>query len=527
MELTGNPFVDGGLTVLTHLSGKAGVDELGLGDISRTLGDGSDLCRTNGLLKSFTMVFGTNGPLTQYAYKKSGTNEIIYKAVLQRLTAASFDEGRSGESCELTGIRTKFDFHQACAEALREGGQRIPERKWVGRDWVPLAGSLGNDAQALPAASRPLHVSALALLALQFLPQGLALFQGRLACYQSTYDALSRELISDVVDTYRNQLAAGNGDIQGKGKGTAFTVEQLLKVFGKLKRAKREARLPDHTELYLWLFSNSGASADCRIVAIPDHALRFLWQCLENDLRGDVDYLVANEPKDPRLQLLTAIRDQRDYRGLYPFKKWPGASQRFYEFYQGRICGWKGGSLKVARRLARMAAASVDGKQLRDLGKAENRNSVRRLMPGELSLKEYDWLFPSTRHPIRTNPRGWDLIRYYGSRDGIDDTPLPEEVPVKTTHPKVTAIADEYFRTRKRKRIKNVLDRMARRDIGLRWLQDVFCEMAEKHPEFELGEWDEFVCDEEGRPVAYELLFQIRLRLANLYRISGENEEVT
>ena len=526
MEFTGNPFVDGGLAVLTHLAGKPDVGKLGLRDISTTLGDGSEIAKTNSLLKSFTMVFGTNGPLTQYAYKKSGTNEIIYKAVLKRLSAAAFDEGRSGQPCELTGIRTQFDFHQACVGALREGGQKIPERKWVGRDWVPLAGSLGNDAQALPAASRPLHVSAMALLALQFLPQGLALFQGRLACYQSTYDALSQELTSDVVDTYRNQLAAGNGDIQGKGEGTAFTVRRLLAVLGKLKKAKKEAQLPDHTELYLWLFSNSGASADCRIVSIPDHALRFLWQCLENDLLGEIDYLLGNESKDPRVQLLTAIREQRDYRGLYPFKKWPGASQRFYEFYQGRICGWKGGSLKAARHIARLASLSIDGRELRDLGKAENRNSVRRLMPGVLSLEEYDWLFPSTRHPIRTNPRGWDLLRYYASRDGIEDLSLPEEVPVKTTHPKVTAIADEYFRTRPRKRIKNVLDRMARRDIGLRWLQDIFCEMAEKHPEFELGEWDEFVCDEDGRPIPYELLFQIRLRLANLYRISGENEEV-
>ena len=90
-----------------------------------------------------------------------------------------------------------------------------------------------------------------------------------------------------------------------------------------------------------------------------------------------------------------------------------------------------------------------------------------------------------------------------------------------TTHPKVLAIADEYFRTRSTKRIKSVLERMARRDVGLRWLQDVFCEMAEKHPDFELGDWDEFVCDEQGRPIPYELLFQIRLRLANLYRDSS------
>lgn len=525
MEFTGNPFVDGGLAVVTHLAAKSDVNELTLSDIAAAVGDGGELCRTNSRLKSFTMVFGTNGPLTQPAYKKSGANEIIYRAVLRKLADAMLDEGQAGEPCELTGIRTQFDFHQTCVEALREGGQKLPERKWVGRDWVPLAGSLGNDAQALPAASRPLHVSALALLALQFLPQGLFLFQGRLACYQSTCSPLVQQLTASEVDDYQNQLAAGSYEIHGKGEGSASALMRLLKVFGSLREARSVARLPEHTDLYLWLFSNSGASADCRIVPIPDRVLRFLWECVEEDFSGEVDGLVRNEPKDPRFQLLTAIREERDFRGLYPYKKWPGASQRFYEFYQRKVCGWKGKSLEVARRLAGLAVQNVDAKQLRDLGKIENRNAIRKLIPDALTLEEYDCLFPSSRQPVRSDARGWDLLRYYVLREKVENTTLPEEVPVRTTHPKVLAIADEYFRTRSRKRIKSVLERMARRDVGLRWLQDVFCDMAEKHPEFELGEWDEFVCDEEGRPVAYELLFQIRLRLANLYRVLGNETQ--
>jgi len=521
MELTGNPFVDGGLAVVAHLAGRSGIGELSPSDISTTLSDGTELCKANLRLKSFTMVFGTNGPLTQPAYKKSGANEIVYKAVLRRLATAMLEEGQGGEPCELTGIRTLFDFHRTCVEALREGGQKLPERKWVGRDWVPLAGSLGNDAQALPAASRPLHVSALALLALQFLPQGLFLFQGRLACYQSTYSPLVQQLTAGEVDDYENQLAAGNYEIHGKGEGSASALTRLLRVFGALQQARSEARLPAHTDLYLWLFSNSGAGADCRIVPIPDRVLRFLWECVEADFSGEVDALVRNEPKDPRFQLLTAIREERDFRGLYPFKKWTGASQRFYELYQQRVCGCKGKPLEVARRLASLAVLSVDEKKLRELGKIENRNAIRKLMPDALTLEEYDWLFPSSRHPVRSDPRGWDLLRYYASREKIENTALPEEIPVRTTHPKVLAIADEYFRTRSRKRIKSVLERMARRDIGSRWLQDIFCDMAEKHPEFELGEWDEFVCDGEGRPAPYELLFQIRLRLANLYRVSS------
>jgi hypothetical protein len=177
--------------------------------------------------------------------------------------------------------------------------------------------------------------------------------------------------------------------------------------------------------------------------------------------------------------------------------------------------------------VASLAVKKVDAKRLRDLGKSENRNAVRKLIADALTLEEYDWLFPSSHHPVRTSGRGWDLLRYYVSREKIENAALPEEYPMPTTHPKVLAIADEYFRTRSTKRIKSVLERMARRDIGLRWLQDVFCEIAEKHPDFELGDWDEFVCNEEGRPMPYEVLFQVRLRLANLYRVSdGENQEV-
>ncbi len=72
MELTGNPFVEGGLAVATHLAGRSNPREVTLSDLTKTLGDGTELCRANSRLKSFTMIFGTNGPLTHPAYKKSG-----------------------------------------------------------------------------------------------------------------------------------------------------------------------------------------------------------------------------------------------------------------------------------------------------------------------------------------------------------------------------------------------------------------------------------------------------------------------
>jgi hypothetical protein len=67
-------------------------------------------------------------------------------------------EGRVGQRCELTGIKTDFDFYAVCANALGQAGSTVPEQKWLGRDWIPLGGSLGNGAQALPGASRSMRV---------------------------------------------------------------------------------------------------------------------------------------------------------------------------------------------------------------------------------------------------------------------------------------------------------------------------------------------------------------------------------
>jgi hypothetical protein len=49
--------------------------------------------------------------------------------------------------------------------------------------------------------------------------------------------------------------------------------------------------------------------------------------------------------------------------------------------------------------------------------------------------------------------------------------------------------------------------------------------MAEQYPDWDLGTWDEFVCNEEGNVVSYELFFQFRLYLSNLYREATSNSQ--
>ena len=346
MELTGNPFVDTGLMVVTALAKRQRTSDLTFEDIRAVFGDGDQLARHNERLKCFTMVFGTNGPLTQAAYQKKRKNKELYVSIVKRFLDFAATEAGAGPRCDLTGIRTEFNFQTTCAQALRDAGLGVPEKKYLGRDWVPLGGSLGNDAQALPVASRPLHVSALALLALQYLPLGVRLFKGKLTCPQSTYEELVQAWVNNIVEDNQNRLRAGQTEILSVRGAVAAKYSRYL-----CSGAEEVSEVPG-TEMRLWLFSNSGAGADCGTEEIPDRALRFIYRATAR-FGSEIRRLIGTEPKDSRQQLFECIREERDYPGLYPFKKQPGASPEFYEFYQREIRMANISGLAAARKLAR------------------------------------------------------------------------------------------------------------------------------------------------------------------------------
>ncbi len=526
MELTGNPFVDTGLMVLATLAERDSVASLSWADIRQVFGDGQRLAPDNQRLKCFTMVFGTNGPLTQPAYKKSGKNEQIYISIVGELLRSAEQEGHSGPRCDLSGIRTDFSLQAVCSRALREAGLPAPERKWPGRDWIPLGGSLGNDAQALPSASRPLHVSALALFSLQYLPLGLFLFKGKLTCYQSTATELTQALVSEVVAENQNRLNLGETEILGKGSGTRIVLDFLINHFESLKDIIGSNALPRNTELLLWRFSNSGTGADCQIEQVPERTLAFVYDAISAGFGSEIRRLLTNDPKDSRVQFFECIRSGRDYPGLYPYKKWPGASAAFYEFYQCGVRQVNGAALAVARKLATVMIERAEKKRLKEIQKSDflmsgaGRSYTRKFIIESLTIEEYDTLFPSGRHPIRIEPSGWQYLRYYLSRKEVDAW-KPGSVAtlsMRTTHPKIVQLAEAYAKEKEPKKIKSLLDRIAQRKVDIRWLEDLFCRMAEQYPDWNLGTWDELVCNEEGKVVAYELFFQFRLYLSNLYR---------
>ena len=221
--------------------------------------------------------------------------------------------------------------------------------------------------------------------------------------------------------------------------------------------------------------------------------------------------------------MFECVRAARDYPGLYTYKKQAGASPEFYEFYQREIRGATQEGLNVARKLAQLILQE-DPRRRKEIQKPEfirsqsGRSLIRKYIIAHLTTEEYHKLFPSERHPIRTSTAAWEQLRYYLTTPHPDARPIePPGNVMKTTHPKIVQIAETYRDIEPRK-IKDLLNRMAMRKIGVRWLQDKFCRLAQEHKDWNLGDWDEFVCDEDGKIVAFELLFQLRLYLSNLYR---------
>ncbi len=551
---TGNPFVDTGWTIITHLAKKDDISELNIDDVKKVLNDTQkNVVEWNSKLKSFTMVFGTNNSLYQagYGYKKgkgpSDRNKKIYRMEVSGLLDAIEKDSNNGYICESCGATADFDFAAYCKNVFSQLGEKLKEGKTIGRDWFPLSGSLGSDAQSLPAASRSMNICPKCLFAIHYLPIGLILLGGRPAIFQSTSKLLTMDLVGAIVDETISRLNTGNYETIGKGEGTKVLVNRLLKLFEDLQKSKKQENLPQYSNLLVWRFSNSGTGADCQLEKIPNQALQFLWEAVRYGLRSEVEKLLSREPKDPRKQLLTAIKEGRDYFGLYSYKKFEGAKPELYTLYQMRICGVNRHPLMIAQKIATEFVTNMKPKEIEKI-KAEifrdksNRSKALRIMSemaekNELSLADYSSLFPEIgKHPIQIDWRGWDIIRYF-LKHSQDENWKEKYKDIGgggnvQQHPLIKRAAELYFEYYvKEKGIakfkNNILDAFKHNKIGRRWLETVFLRLAEKgYDGFQVSDWDDFCNDENGNPCLYELLFQMRLHLANLYgqKIKKEGE---
>lgn len=457
---TGNPFVDTGLYAVRARASEIddGADnELTPQLMERVLADGKWLAQKNRQLNSFFMVSGTNSLLVN-----PSSNKWMYKTG-ERGYLDERDEGWQAYLQTLMRLRDDAlnpppDAPLDCESCGERPATRVLER--VGRDYFPLAGSLGNDAQALPAASRSPHICSLCLLAIQWLPLGAIMFNGNLACFQFTDSLLSYQFVKDTYHETISRLESAKlkdkVTVPGSKEGATPAAQFLIERMRKLQHDKVMLNLPPYITLNIWQFTNSGANPDCRVTEIHNPALQFLWEAARTHYNEIKELLRREDSKKPGTHLLTAIESQRDYAGFYPQKKARAgaevASKSLYELYQIHVLGRPLVALRVAERLAvlvykKLSEGSKDEKKLLAALLKENprwskdptiRTLLRRQVTeavgeGYFTLEEYVRLFPAAnlnelaaptpeaaqqfwREPgraVRGTTDGWDVFWFY------------------------------------------------------------------------------------------------------------------
>lgn len=131
MKRSGNPFVDTGLCTIAALADKSSFEELKIEDIEEVFNK-YDIATINKEAKSFTMIFGTNGPLFQNAYKPK--NKEIYIDFLKALLI-EMNKKDTGEICEICGEKHNFDIDILWREIAKKHNIKVNGKKYVGRDF--------------------------------------------------------------------------------------------------------------------------------------------------------------------------------------------------------------------------------------------------------------------------------------------------------------------------------------------------------------------------------------------------------
>lgn len=465
IQPTGNPFVDTGLYAMLaraeELYPDSPPEELTPELVKEVFGDGRWLAQANRQVNSFFMVCLNSALVNPSSNKrmKHCRGELHEE-----------DEGWKQYLSVLSKLQDELLLPSSGAQVMCEScGDRpatqLPELHRIGRDYFPLAGSLGNDAQALPAASRSPRICAFCLLAIQWLPLGAQMYNGKLACFQFTDSQLSYFAVQNSFAETMSRLGmAKTCDkvlVPGTGEGARQAALFLLEQMRRLQQEKNLNNLPPHVTLNIWSFSNSGADPDCEIAEVPNPALSFLWEAARNHLRELQDFLKREDPKKTQTHLLNCIERGRDYKGFYPAKRKKGedapiASKPLYELYQTQVIGRSTQALSAAERLALIVYEELSTGDAKEQKKKQKtlaalfkesprwakdqtiRTELKRLCAdlaeaGQLTLDDYVCLFPAATlnqtddlsssgletfwyepgRAVRASRDGWDVFWFY------------------------------------------------------------------------------------------------------------------
>lgn len=561
VSLTGNPFVDTGLAVIATRAGIETIDGLTMAHMREVHKDGIWLAHDSQQLKCYTMIFTRNSLLTQYPKidrKGMKKRRVEMQAAITSSLLDSIGKETVEDHCESCGNEKSVNLAELVNESLAKFGEECKDR-FIGRNWFPMAGSMGSDAQTLPAASKAVSLCAKCLFAVQYLPLGVRLYGRELSVFQSTDTKFWYEFERNISKDIQSRIANNSFEIVGSKEGRGGLARQLLVALEKIQKEKIMARISTDTRLYAWRFANSTAPT-MEVDEIPNHALQFLWNASQSGLKSEIQSIVSKERVPEEYGFYISLLKKKDYFGLYPGKMgkdrdFEGVSSDLFFLYQTEILGRSSESLRAAHRIAKITLkrlslnmtnivqdtkkrksrkrANEVGNQLLRLSRREafsessNRSFLKRIMVeetegGRFNLRMYLDLFPYVEASFRVTFSGWDLIRYYFGRVARGNVvefgteKEPHEMVLEQNFNKLmfygTSIFERHVSEHGEARFRrDVMERLKRNKIDARWLRSQFVFLARDSEGFEYSDWLALCFDNKSRWTLDELLFELRI----------------
>lgn len=469
---------------------------------------------------------------------------------------------RTGDSAEDKGLNEYVTIIKGLIEDIKNISQPSDTRceatglfkatsvlavnnKNITREWFPLVGTM-SDVQVLPSGSRSVRLSALSLLAAQFMPMGMAMLGGKLVCFQTNdlsindiplFQAMVEEIYTETV---KKVSITDKVETWGKDGGYNSITFLLLGRMNDLMQRKSLDNLPEYICLNLWRFSNSGEVPYLELIEIPNEAIQFLWEAWRSQLKKEIEqYLNAEQNFSKKeLQLLQCIKEKKEYYPFYPYKERTPASIRLFDLYIEKITGYRMEQIEIAKWIANQIPKAVSEKDLLKVKKNLHEDYKRmkeiiiHLAETELSLEDYLVLFPCTIHPLRADSSKQSISRriiwFYLNHDMtvIKKPDMGGDIAM-FAHPKyakIKSFAREFFEyyishEGKERFEKRILTAFKQEQIKPYTIEDWFATLAEIKDGYTNEEWDDLCRDENGKSDVWEVLFQLRLELTNLYRI--------
>ncbi len=158
------------------------------------------------------------------------------------------------------------------------------------------------------------------------------------------------------------------------------------------------------------------------------------------------------------------------------------------------------------------------------------KNHTQLAEDGLFTLEEYTTLFPREEecHHLSLRKDAYRWIWFYLNHEDLNEV-NPEGGDELFTHPLIKTFAKDtfdYYQKEKGLKFikKNILEAFKKGDISTADLQRWFIDLGEIKEGYTNETWDALCRDENGNNLTYEVRFQFRLEMANLYRMAANRD---